>query len=136
MLYFDFWTILVHGSFDESSHPILICPYVNFNILTQTTSGPPVVQHTFLYISLPLFCTTTKGNFLVTLFMEEMSYVLLVGFFFTASYFHLGGCYHFSFSHHSYKIFLLFLHLNSSPLLCISPSSPFSVMQGNVDIEI
>ena len=34
------------------------------------------VQHTFLYISLPLFCTTTGRN-LVIRFIEELSYVFL-----------------------------------------------------------
>ena len=38
LLYFDFWTILVHGSFDDSSHFV----HVNINILTHTTSEPPV----------------------------------------------------------------------------------------------
>ena len=52
------------------------------------------VQYTFLYISLPLFCTTTTWNFpkllnyIVTLLMEEMSYVFLFTFFFTAAHFH------------------------------------------------
>ena len=48
----------------------------------------------FLYISLPLFCTTTtcetSRNFLVTRFMEEMLYVFSFTFFFTAAYFHLA----------------------------------------------
>ena len=39
LLYFDFWTILVHGSFDDSSHFV----HVNINILTHATSGPPVI---------------------------------------------------------------------------------------------
>ena len=34
------------------------------------------VQHSLLYISLPLFCSTTTWNFLVTHFMEKMSFVL------------------------------------------------------------
>ena len=32
------------------------------------------VQHPFLYISLPLFCTTTTRSFQRRFFMEEMSY--------------------------------------------------------------
>ena len=47
-------------------------------------------------------------NFLVTRFMEEMSYVFLFTYFSTAVHFHFGGCQHFSFSHHRYKIFMLF----------------------------
>ena len=35
----------------------------------------------FFYISLLLFCMTTTWNFLVTRFMEEMSYVFLSAFF-------------------------------------------------------
>ena len=38
-------------------------------------------KHTFFYISLLLFCMTTTWNFLVTRFMEEMSYVFLSAFF-------------------------------------------------------
>ena len=42
----------------------------------------------FLYISLPLFCTTTTRNFLVTRFMEEMLYTCSCSlFFFTAGHF-------------------------------------------------
>ena len=41
LLYFDFWTTSVHGSFDDSSHFV----HVNINILTHTTSGPPAVMN-------------------------------------------------------------------------------------------
>ena len=52
------------------------------------------VQHTFLYISLPLFCTTTTWNF-----QKLLSYTfyggnvvrVLVHFFFTAAHFHLAS---------------------------------------------
>ena len=51
------------------------------------------VQHTFLYISLPFFCTTTTWNF-----QKLLSYTfyggnvvrVLVHFFFTAAHFHLA----------------------------------------------
>ena len=51
------------------------------------------VQHTFLYISLPLFCTTTTWNF-----QKLLSYTfyggnvvrVLVHFFFTVAHFHLA----------------------------------------------
>ena len=43
LLYFEFWTILVHGSFDDSSHFV----HVNINILTNTTSGSPVLISSF-----------------------------------------------------------------------------------------
>ena len=51
------------------------------------------VQHTFLHISLPLFCTTTTWNFQkllrrYTLFRGNVVRVL-VHFFFTATHFHL-----------------------------------------------
>ena len=40
------------------------------------------VQHTFLYISLPLFCTATTWNLLLyTRFIEEMSYAFPYAFF-------------------------------------------------------
>ena len=48
------------------------------------------VQHTFLYISLPLFCTTTSWNLQKLFFMEEMSYVFSFTFFFTAVHFLLA----------------------------------------------
>ena len=38
LLHFDFWTILVLGSFDDSSHFV----HVNIDILKHTTSGLPV----------------------------------------------------------------------------------------------
>ena len=72
----------------------------------------------------------TSRNFLVTRFMEEMSYVFLFTFlFFTASHFHLHTRSHFSFSHRCYKIFILFFHKKS--LLCflslaLAPRSRFS----------
>ena len=43
-------------------------------------------QHTFLYISVPLFCRTAIWNFFVTHFLDELSYVSL---FFTATHFPL-----------------------------------------------
>ena len=51
------------------------------------------VQHPFLYISLPLFCTTTTRNFLVRRFMEKMLHVSVCLFvcFFTLAHFQLGG---------------------------------------------
>ena len=59
------------------------------------------MQHTFLYISLPLFCTTTTWNFLVTHFMGKKNVVCThrrfcsacvpVRFSFTAAHFYLAG---------------------------------------------
>ena len=54
------------------------------------------VQHTFFvhFFALPLFCTTAKWNFQKFpsyTFMEELSYVFLFTFVFTAAHFHLGG---------------------------------------------
>ena len=48
------------------------------------------VQHTFLYIFLPFFCTTVTWNLDVTRCLEEMSRRVLVHFFFTAAHFHLA----------------------------------------------
>ena len=48
----------------------------------------------FIVISLPFFCTTTTKNFLVTHFMEEMSYIVCVPvclLFFSSAHFYLGG---------------------------------------------
>ena len=49
-----------------------------------------------------------QRNFLVTCFIEEMSYVFVFTFFFTAAHFHPNGRQHFSFSDRRYKIFMLF----------------------------
>ena len=72
----------------------------------------------------------TSRNFLVTRFMEEMSYVFLFTFlFFTASHFHFHGRSYFSFSHGCYKLFelfMLFFH-KKSPLFFISGSSSLSL---------
>ena len=40
LLYFDFWAILVHVSLNDSSDFV----HVNINILTHTTSRPPVFR--------------------------------------------------------------------------------------------
>ena len=73
------------------------------------------VQQTFLYIFLPLFCTTTTWKF-----HKLLSYTLYGGyvvrvlahFFFHCRSFSpcIGGRYHFLFSHCSYKIVMLFLY--------------------------
>ena len=39
---------------------------------TRTGKKGPISKKTFLYISVPLFCTTTTRNFLVTRFMKEL----------------------------------------------------------------
>ena len=79
----------------------------------------------------------TSRNFLVTRFMEEMSYVLLFSFlFFNGTHFQLGGRKHFSFSHRRYEIFMFFFKRNWSTLFFISRSSSFSVIHVNVDIKI
>ena len=51
------------------------------------------LQHTFLYISLPLFCTTTTWNFQKLFsytFLRGNVVRVLVHFFFTAAHFHLA----------------------------------------------
>ena len=63
----------------------------------------------FLYISLPLFCTTTTWNF-----QKLPSYTSYGGnvvcvpvhFFSAATHFHLGGSWHSPFSHRRYKIYV------------------------------
>ena len=69
----------------------------------------------------------TSRNFLVTCFMEKMSYMFLFSFFFTAAHFHLGDRQHFSFSHHCYKIFMLFFHQKVCPLFFISRANSLSL---------
>ena len=90
------------------------------------------VQHTFLYISLPLFCTTTTRNF-----QELPSYtfhVFLITFF--PPPFNLVAASISPFSHGRYNFFLFFFQRNWSPLFFISRSSSFSVTHVNVDIGI
>ena len=65
------------------------------------------VQHTFLYISLPLFCTTITRNFQklpgYTFYRGNVVRVL-VHIFSTVAHFRPGGRWHFLFSHRRYKI--------------------------------
>ena len=85
------------------------------------------VPHTFLYISLPFYCTTkTQNLFSYPFFMDELLDVLTKNFvacgpvcfyFFTAAHFHLPGRWHFSFSHCCHEIFMLFFQQNLSPFL-------------------
>ena len=65
------------------------------------------VQHTFLYISLPLFCTTTAWNFQKLpgyTFFGGKVVLVFVHFFFSRRSLHPGGPKHFSFSYRRYKI--------------------------------
>jgi len=62
--------------------------------------------------------------------MEEMFYVFLFPFFFTAAHFPLGGRLHLSFSHRRYKIFMFFFKRNWSQLFFIVRS------YDKVDIKI
>ena len=68
----------------------------------------------FLYISLPLFCTTTTWNFQkllsCTFYGGNVVRVLVHRFFYCHSLSScIGGRYLFLFCHRSYKIFMLFL---------------------------
>ena len=86
----------------------------------------------FLYISLPLFCTTTTWNFQKLLshtFFGENVVRVLVHFFFTAAYFYLTlvAASIFLFCHRCYKIFMLFFQQKMSPFFFfISRSRPLS----------
>ena len=102
------------------------------------------MQHTFLYISLRLFCTTKTWNFFATHhFFEELLYVITknfvacapVRFVFTAAHFHLAGRQYFSFSHRRYEIFMFFFQRNSSPYFSITSFSFFPVTHLSVDIK-
>ena len=57
----------------------------------------------------------TSRNFLVTRFLEEMSYLSLFTFLITAAHFHPRCRKHFSFSHCRYKIFMFFFQQKMSP---------------------
>ena len=59
--------------------------------------------------------------------------VFLFTFFFTATHFHPAGRQHFSFYHHRYKILMLFLQRDKSPLFLVSRFSSFSVIQVSID---
>ena len=95
------------------------------------------VQHTF-------FCTficlcfarlqrETSGNFLVTRFMEEISYVFSFTFFHCRSFSPcICGRLHFLFCHRCYKIFLLFFQQkNASFVFFLRPRSlsPFFLVE-------
>ena len=88
------------------------------------------MQHTYLYISLPLFCTTTTWNFQklpsYTRFMEEMLYVVQFMVANSTSHFLTAAI---KFSCYS---------SNEIGLLCffISGSSSFYVVHANVDIKL
>ena len=65
------------------------------------------LQHTFLYISLPFFCTTTTWNFQKLpgyTFFGGMFVLVFVRSFFSRRSLHPGGPEHFSFSYRRYKI--------------------------------
>ena len=70
----------------------------------------------------------TSRNFLVTRFMEEMSYVFSFTFFLHCHSFSpcIGGRWHFPFCHRRYKIFMLFFQTKMSLLFFISRSRPLS----------
>ena len=88
----------------------------------------------FLYISLPLFCTTTRrnsSNFLVTRFMCSCSHFFSLPLIFTSVAASISP-----FFHRRYKIFKFFFQRNWSSLFFISRSSSFSFIQVNVDIKI
>ena len=92
------------------------------------------VQHTFLYISLPFFCTTTTRNF--QKHPSYTFYVFLSTFFFAAAHFHLGGRQHFP-MFLTATIKFSYFSFNEIGLLCFfSRSSSFSVIHVNVDIKI
>ena len=95
--------------------------------VNMTFFAPCIVLHNYNVASI---------NFLVTCFFQEMLYVFLFTFFFASTHFHLRGCQHFSLSYCRYKMFMLLLRRNWSPLFFISRSSPFSVIHVNVKINL
>ena len=103
----------------------------------KTTIGLISKKATF-YLQHTFFCTflcccfarlqrkTSRNYLMVTRFMQEITYMFLFTFFFTAAHFHLGGQQHFSFSYRHYKIFMLFFEQKMYPLFFISCSSSLS----------
>ena len=90
-----------------------------------------LVQHTFLYIFLPLFCTTFSRNVLVTRFWEEMSYLFSFTFFSLALIFtlHWWPLSFLIFPNRPYKIFTLFFQQKKCLLflsLALDLCRPFS----------
>ena len=83
------------------------------------------VQHTFSYISLPFFCTTTTWNFQklpgYTFFWGKVVLVFVRSFFSRRSL-HPGGPEHFSFSYRRYKISCC--SSNKKCLLCFFSLAP------------
>ena len=78
LLYFDFWTILVHGSSDNSSHFVL----VNINILTNATSRRPVVSGakiplSFSFLPIPSHFDACPTGYELTSFPGPLSYPLV-----------------------------------------------------------
>ena len=66
-------------------------------------------------------------------FMEEVSHVLLFAlFFFTAAHFQIGGRYHFSFSHHRYKNFYVFLPTKFISFIILSLALSLSLVSTSV----
>ena len=93
------------------------------------------VQHTFLYISLLLFFTTTSRSF--QKIPNYTFYVFLFTFFSTLPLtFNLVAASISTFSHRRYKIFMFFFQWNWSPLFFISPSSSFGVIHVTLDTKI
>ena len=94
------------------------------------------VQHTFLYISLPLFCTTTTFQKLPSYTFHGGNVVCgPVHSFFAAADFYLGGA---SISHFlTAAVKFSFYSSNEIGPLCFSIfcSSSFSVIHANVDLN-
>ena len=101
------------------------------------------VQHTFLYTSLPLFCTTKTLNFLVTHYFyggivlcSHQKFCCLCScslLFFPYRSFS-PRC-NFLFSHRCYEIFMFLFQGNSSPLFSITRSSSFYIINVSVNIK-
>ena len=117
---------------------------------TRTVKKQQLTKTTTLHVPHRLFWTfpcrcfarlkcETSFKFLFTRFMEEIWRKCLCSCslcFFTAAHFHFGSRQHFSCSYRRYIIFMIFFQRNWSPLLFISRSSSFPVIQVNVDIKI
>ena len=93
-----------------------------------------------MYISLPLFCTTTTLNFKklpsYTFYGGNIVCVPVHFFFSLPLIFHLAAASISPFSHRGYKIITFFFQKNWSPLVFISRSSSFSVIHVNATLKL
>ena len=93
------------------SDPKILLLWQRYLTKKNNNNNLALAQHTFLYISLTLFCTTTMWNFLAHFMLENVvcahrCFVVFqfIFFFYSVAHFHLVGRL-FSFSHRHFHVF-------------------------------